>query len=215
MDKIFTKDILARRDINTPEYVELNSDNLHLYDANKIVDKFGLPVVFKSACQGSSIGVEIINKKEQIADKIKQLLEFGDSLLIEQYVKGIELTVPIVGNEKMDVLPIIEIVADSEFYDYQTKYTVGRSQHIIPARISNSVHKKVVEMAQQAYKAVGCKGISRVDVIVDQKDIPYVIEINTSPGMTETSLIPDAAKKANISFEHLLVKVLNLALENN
>ena len=124
-----------------------------------------------------------------------------------------EISVPVVGIKDPEVFPIIEIVPTSEFYDFESKYTPGMSEHIIPARISSDAIEKVNYYAKKAYEKTGCKGVSRVDFIVDENGNPYVIEINTIPGMTETSLVPDSARYLGIEFPQLVDKIVKLALE--
>ena len=121
--------------------------------------------------------------------------------------------VPVMGNEKLLVLPPIEITSSGKFYDYESKYTPGGSRHIIPARISAEVEKKVKAIAAKAYAETGCRGLARVDMMLDEKGDSFVIEINTSPGMTETSLFPDAARAAGIAFPELCETLVDLALE--
>ncbi len=178
-----------------------------------IEKKFGLPVVIKASCQGSSIGVEIVNDINLVERAINEALSYGDSVLIEQFIKGIELTVPMIGNDELQVLPIIEITSECEFYDYKSKYTSGMSHHVIPARISESVEKQVKTEAERTYKAVGGHGISRIDFIVDENNVPYVIEINTAPGMTATSLVPDAGRYDGIQFPKLCERIVRYALQ--
>ena len=213
MDKILTKDVLVNRGIKIPEYVVVDKYNVDLFSAEVIEKKFGLPVVIKASCQGSSIGVEIVNDINRVESAINEALSYGDSVLVEQFIKGTELTVPIIGNDELQVLPIIEITSECEFYNYKSKYTPGMSHHIIPARISKEVQEKVKSEAERAYKAVGCRGISRIDFIVDENNIPFVIEINTAPGMTATSLVPDAGKHAGIEFPKLCERIVGYALQ--
>ena len=213
MDKAVTKDILIGRGVKTPKYAVIAASDSEKYDKERICCEFGLPVVIKASCQGSSIGVEIVSDADRIDGAISDALTFGDSVLIEQFVKGVELSVPIIGNDTIEALPIIEIVSENKFYDYQSKYTPGMSHHIIPARISEEVRAAVEAEAVKAYLATGCRGISRVDVIVGDDGIPYVIEINTSPGMTATSLVPDAARHAGMTFGELAKRVVSFALE--
>ena len=119
------------------------------------------------------------------------------------------------GNESLTVLPIIEILSEGEYYDYHSKYTPGQSHHVIPARISPELNEGVRTLAERAYLATGCRGYARVDVMLDEAENPYVIEINTAPGMTETSLFPDAAEKAGMDFPALVSKLVALAMEEN
>ena len=212
MDKILTKRILVNHNIPTPKFMEFKSFDINIKET--ILKKFGFPVVLKAACQGSSIGVSIVGNEMQLEKEIEEILKYGDSLLVEEFVKGTELTVPIVGNENYRALPIIEITSENEFYDYESKYTQGMCQHIIPARIDEATYKAVEKAALDAYGAAGCRGFSRVDVIIDENSNPYVIEINTIPGMTSMSLFPDSAKYAGIEFPELLDELVQLALED-
>ncbi len=210
MDKILTKRILVNHNIPTPKFMEFKSFDKGMKDI--ILENFSLPVVLKAACQGSSIGVSIVGSEAQLEKEIEEILKYGDSLLVEEYVEGTELTVPIIGNENYRALPIIEITSENEFYDYESKYTQGMCQHIIPARIDDNTYKAVEKAALQAYDATGCKGFSRVDVIIDKAGNPYVIEINTIPGMTSMSLFPDSARYAGIEFPELLDEIVKLSL---
>lgn len=211
MDKILTKKILVNHNIPTPKFMEFKSFNKDI--KGTILKNFSLPVVLKACCQGSSIGVSIVNSEQQLEKEIEDTLKYGDKLLVEEFVKGTELTVPIIGNESYRALPIIEITSENEFYDYESKYTQGMCQHIIPARIDEATYKAVEKAALDAYGATECKGFSRVDVIIDGNNNPYVIEINTIPGMTSMSLFPDSARYAGIEFPELLDEIVKLALK--
>lgn len=200
--------------IATPRFLEFDicSDSSdHIVET--IINEFTFPVVLKAACQGSSIGVSIIEEVEQLNKEICDFFNYGDSLLVEEFVKGIEVTVPILGNTEYEVLPIVEITSANKFYDYESKYTNGMCQHIIPARIDENTYKNVERIAVDAYRALNCKGLSRVDIIIDEKNIPYVIEVNTLPGMTEMSLFPDSARQAGIGFCELINRIVELAID--
>ena len=170
-------------------------------------------MVFKASRQGSSIGIAIVRNKEDAEDALKQLLPLGDPILAEAFVSGKELSVPVLGNEDPEVLPVIEILSDGAFYDYESKYTPGKSRHVIPANITAEQYRKAEEMAKKTYLATGCRGYARVDFLLDEKGEPQVLEVNTAPGMTATSLFPDAANHAGISFPALVKKLIHLALE--
>ena len=215
MDKSLTKKILLQCGIPTPKSVEYTKEQCTDTDkvTKELISQLGIPMVLKSPCQGSSIGVVIVRDEASIADAMDEIFKYGDVLLAEQFVSGTEISVPVVGNDTQEVFPIIEIVPTSEFYDFRSKYTPGMSQHIIPARISKEASEKVNRLAAEVYKKTGCRGVSRIDFIVDENDNPFVIEINTLPGMTETSLVPDSAKHAGISFPQLVDKIVKLALE--
>ena len=214
MDKILTKKILVNKNIKTPEFMEFDSvEDSSEKIKEAILKKIKFPVVLKASCQGSSIGVSIVNSEEVLEKEIIETKRYGDSLLVEEFIKGTEVTVPIIGNNKLTALPVIEITSENEFYDYQSKYTQGMCQHIIPARIDEKTYKETEKIALDAYKALGCRGMSRVDIIIDEENIPYVIEVNTVPGMTSMSLFPDSARYAGMEFSELLDTIVKLALE--
>ena len=214
MNKIFTKHILKSANIPTADYLEYYLDDLS--DINKIskeiIKKFGLPVVLKSPCQGSSIGVEIVSKESDMARAINSIFSYGNQMLVEEFLAGIEITLPIIGNEVPVVLPDIEITSEREFYDYAAKYTAGLCHHIIPSRISEQDRSLIREIGLRVYKEFELCGISRIDFIIDKQKGPMVIEINTLPGMTEMSLVPDAGRAAGISFDGLVSKILEYGL---
>lgn len=214
MDKNLTKKVLCESGVTTPEFMEYEKiDGKSLESVKQdVLARLGLPVVVKSPSQGSSIGVVMVNKEEDFIGAVEECFKYGDKVLFEEFVDGIELTVPILGNDELTVLPVIEIESENEFYDFESKYTQGMCRHIIPARIDEKTKKSVEEMAKKAYRAAMCKGISRVDFIVDKNGNPNVIEINTLPGMTEMSLFPDSARYAGITFPELTDKIVKLAL---
>ena len=215
MDKILTKKMLEYAGIPTAKFVEIKKQNIENVDAviDLLIEKIGLPMVLKAPTQGSSIGVVIVNKREQMKEAVDEVFKYGDYLLAEEFLDGTEVTLPILGNENPQPLPIIEITSENEFYDYESKYTPGMCHHILPARISKSEADEVSRLGIQAYEAGGCRGLSRIDFIIDKKKGPMVIEINTLPGMTAMSLFPDSAREAGISFPELVTKIVDLALE--
>ncbi len=215
LDKIMTKKVLMLSQVPTPDFLEFDKEAQKdpKACAKRALETLGLPVVLKACRQGSSIGTFIARKEDEIAGAIAQISTYGDNILAEAFLSGAELTVPILGNDTLLVLPVIEITSEGEYYDYHSKYTVGQSHHIIPARIREDQRKKVEEIACRAYLATGCRGLSRVDVMLSAEGEPHVIEINTVPGMTETSLFPDAAAAVGISFPELVKRLVELAME--
>ena len=143
---------------------------------------------------------------------IEDVFHYGDDLLAEDFVDGVEITMPILGNEELTVLPLIEISYEREFNDYTAKYTSGMHQHIIPACIDKTTERNILDIGQRAYKVLGCCGLSRVDFIVDRFKGPMVIEVNTLPGMTDMSLFPDAARYIGLSYDDLVEKILELGM---
>ncbi|MBR5295081.1 MAG: D-alanine--D-alanine ligase [Clostridia bacterium] len=214
MDKIMTKKVLRLSGVPTPDFMEIGEDAKADPEkaVNDAIDALGLPLVLKACCQGSSIGTTILRSRENAGEALKELFSYGDHILAEKFLSGMELTVPVMGNSEPRVLCPIEITSSGKFYDYESKYTPGASQHIIPARISPEKEAEVKKIATDAYLATGCRGLSRVDVMLDEKGASYVIEINTSPGMTATSLFPDAARAEGISFPELCEMLIDLAL---
>jgi D-alanine-D-alanine ligase len=213
LDKILTKKVLYLSGVRTPDFLEIPLHADAEEYAEKAVEKLGLPLVLKACRQGSSIGTAIVKTKDEVAPAIRSLYTYGDNLLAEAFLSGMELTVPVMGNGELTVLPVIQITAQGEFYDYHSKYTPGQSNHIIPAPLSSETEAELREMAKRAYRATGCRGLARVDFMLSDKGEGHVIEINTSPGMTATSLFPDAAAHAGISFPQLVTRLVELALE--
>lgn len=215
MNKVFTKQVLSAAGLPTAKYIEVrkcdycNKDKL----VNVLESSIGFPMVVKSPCQGSSIGVFVVHDKEELAVAITQVYKYGNQLLAEEYLSGIEITLPIIGNTEIIVLPDIEVTSENEFFDYEAKYTEGLCHHIIPARINQETRDMVIELGKRAYYELNCCGISRIDFIVDKAKGPMIIEVNTLPGMTEMSLVPDAAKAIGISFEQLCSMILEYGIE--
>ena len=213
MNKVFTKQVLVAAGIPTAPYVEVRrKDYKDEALADLLVKKVGLPMIVKSPCQGSSIGVVMVHDREELLEAIQEIYKYGDQLLAEECLKGVEVTLPILGNEELVVLPDIEITSENEFYDFQAKYTTGMCHHIIPARISEEDREKVIEYGKTAYRELNCCGISRIDFIIDEKKGPMVIEVNTLPGMTAMSLVPDAANSRGIGFGELCSMILEYGL---
>ncbi len=215
MDKILTKKLLDYSGIPTAKFIEIKKENIKNVNSTieYLIDNIGLPMVLKAPSQGSSIGVVIVNKEEDMADAICEVFKYGDSLLAEEFLNGVEVTLPILGNRNPKPLPIIEITSSNDFYDFQSKYTPGMCEHIIPARISESDAKLINDIGIHTYEVVGCSGLSRIDFIIDKEKGPMVIELNTIPGMTEMSLFPDSARHAGISFPELVTEIVGFALE--
>lgn len=215
MDKAISKKLFLTADIITPDSRLYHKDDLKNGRdiAKEIIKDFGLPVVIKPNAQGSSIAVTIIEDKDRIQDALEEVFKYSDQVLAEKFIDGKELTVSIIGNSSPETLPIIEIVPNSGRYDYHSKYTKGATTYLVPAPIDDCLTKKVQKTALDAYKLLGCRGVGRVDVMLGKDGIPYVLEVNTMPGMTSTSLVPQAAAAAGISFPDLCERILFLALD--
>lgn len=213
MNKGTTKKILVYEGIPTADFVIVKQSEYNLnQNLLQIVEKLGLPLVVKAATQGSSIGVYIVKNQAELASAIEAAFAYDQEVVIEGFIDGPQLTVSVVGNEDPLVLPIIEITAANEFYDYESKYTPGMCEHLIPARISSALETQVMEISKKVYTSFKCRGYARVDFMIDKDDNPYVLEINTIPGMTAMSLVPDAARAAGISYEELVDRITRLAM---
>ncbi len=212
MDKVATKHFLNSAQISTPRFAVYREVDRRDELAAEIERTFGLPVVIKASAQGSSIGVTIVENSLDIEPAIDNAFIFGNEILVEEFIKGRELTVAVYGNEDdAEALPVIEITTTTGRYDYKTKYTKGMSTHIVPAPLPDALTAEVQRLAVAAFKVCKCAGVARVDMMLSEKNVPYVIEVNSVPGMTETSLVPDAARAAGLDFAALCEKILALS----
>lgn len=182
-------------------------------EADELVGRLGLPLFVKPAGNGSSFGVTHVTEKRQLAEAVR-LASADSNALVEEAVQGMEVTVPVIGNENPTALPIIEVVTGSDFYDVKVKYEPSELHHVIPARLSDDVAGRVRELAVRAHVALGCRGCSRSDFIVREDGTPVILETNTIPGMTAASLMPDSARHAGISFAELCRRFVEYALED-
>lgn len=214
--KNVTKIMYRRAGIPTPDGTQVETgQELTDEDLQKMVERFGLPVFVKPANNGSSYGVTKVTDASKLRAAIDLARGENDTALVEQCIEGIEITVPVLGNDNPTALPIVEIVTNAEYYDLKVKYEPGELHHVIPARLSEDVYAKAQEYAVQAHKILGCRGVSRSDFIVTAEGTPYILETNTIPGMTETSLLPDSARHAGIEFPELCRRIVELALEGS
>ena len=212
--KDMAKLVFERAGIPTPAGVNLPAGTV-VDEAltNELVERLGLPMFVKPAANGSSYGVTRVTSAEQLAHAVETATKQGDVALVEQCITGTEITVPVLGNDNPQALPIVEVVTGAEFYDLKVKYEPASMHHVIPARLEQSVYERAQELAVMAHKALGCRGCSRSDFIVTADGVPYILETNTIPGMTESSLLPDSARHAGIEFPQLCRRMIELALE--
>lgn len=212
MDKSKAKILYADAGLPVIPGVALSSDDE--YDISKILNVVGIPCVVKPATEGSSLGLRIVQDEADLAEAIDYVFSVDDRIVIEKFVSGTETTVAILGNEDPEALPIIEIVPlAAETYDFESKYAPGGCKHIIPARLDDETTALLQTLAIQAHHALSCRGVSRTDFIVDEQGKPWILETNTIPGMTESSLLPDTAGVAGYTFPELCTKLVELALE--
>jgi len=172
--------------------------------------KFDPPFVLKPSSQGSSIGVSLVENENEIAVAYEKAAAFGNAVMLEPYISGLEITVGVLGSEDPYALPIVEIVPRRKFFDYEAKYTEGMASEIVPARISKELTLKAQNVAVGAFKTLGCRGFGRVDMFICNNEHILVSEINTIPGLTSNSLLPKAAKAAGIGFSELIDKIISL-----
>lgn len=211
MEKDKSKAFYTLDGIPTPRAVALKRDDDYCVDDIKKV--VGIPCVVKPATEGSALGVEIIENESVLGEAIERAFELDSVVLVESFIDGTEVTVAVIGNAKPEALPIIKIVPMGEFYDFDSKYAPGGSKHICPAPLDEALTTQIQEYAARAHCALGCRGVSRSDFIIDGDGKPWILETNTIPGMTATSLLPDAARAAGMSFPELCTKLIELALE--
>ena len=212
LNKIIAKRLFERAGIPTPEWLSVSSSD-RAGAADRVASAFDLPCVVKPAHEGSSLGVTIVKQRAEIGPALDLALQYGSEVLVERYIEGIEITGAVLGNDDPRLLPLIEIVPSNEFYDYEAKYTPGATEEIIPARISEAQAKRAGAITLAAHRLIGCRGMSRVDMIAAAREV-YVLELQTIPGLTETSLVPRAAEAAGISFPQLVDTLIRLALED-
>ncbi|MBW1988339.1 MAG: D-alanine--D-alanine ligase [Deltaproteobacteria bacterium] len=211
MNKLAAKRMYEAAGLPVPPYVPIGGDT----DSADVVKKLGLPLVVKPCCGGSSIGMSLVHREEELDAAIEAALAAGGQAMAEAYIKGRELTAGVLGNEDPEALPLVEIIPgkDSPFFDFLSKYTPGEATEICPAPVDEAVAARGKELGLAAHKALFCRGYSRTDMILADDNL-YILETNTIPGMGETSLLPQAAKAAGYSFSALLDRLIDLALEN-
>lgn len=210
MNKAMSKKIFEREKIRTPKWILWESDNTSdISELQKEVKKkFGYPVVVKPNNQGSTIGLTILRKSGDLTEAVNLAAEYSHQILIEEFIPGREITVGILEDQ---ALPVIEIVPEHGIYDYECKYTPGKSKYACPAELTKKQTREVQEMSVRAFKVLGCEGYARVDFRLGKDGKFYCLEVNTLPGMTKTSLVPKAAKAAGIEFPELVDKIVKLA----
>ncbi|WP_139651398.1 D-alanine--D-alanine ligase [Raoultibacter phocaeensis] len=215
MDKSKSKVFYEQAGLRTPRSVTLYAaDRVENEMPHKaITAAVGERAVVKPATEGSALGVFIVTGEAEIAAAIEKAFEIDSEVLVETYIEGDEFTVAVIGNDEPEALPVIKIVPTNEFYDFESKYAPGGSQHLCPAPLSDEQTAEVQRMAVDAHKALGCRGVSRSDFILDSEGAFWLLETNTIPGMTGTSLLPDAGRAAGMSFPELCTKLIKLALE--
>jgi D-alanine-D-alanine ligase len=212
IDKLISKKLYESENLDVPPYMVINQHDYHF--AKQSIRQLGLPVVLKPATGGSSIGMDIVFSESDLSVALENAFQYDSQVILESYIKGVEVTCGVLGNDDLVTLPIIEIVpgADHRFFDYEAKYKPGATEEICPARIDAKIAEKVEEYAIKAHKVLNCRGCSRTDMIIDN-GIVYVLETNTIPGMTPTSLLPQAAQAAGYTFSQFLDRLIELGMQ--
>lgn len=210
MDKPMFRKVMRSERVRIPQYLIFEKND----DLRIVWRKFPLPVVVKPSSQGSSVGITIVHKKSQLAQAAGKAFSYGPKIIVEEYLEGTEIACGILGNKNPFALPLVEIIPKKEFFNYEAKYVAGMSEEIIPARISPKLTMEIKNLAIKVYKAIDCRGFGRVDMIICRGK-PYVLEINTIPGLTPNSLLPKEAAVAGISYSEMLDKIIEFALEND
>ncbi len=203
MDKWRTKLIWQAVGISTPRFLVLDGHK----EAEEVIDTLGLPLIIKPAREGSTIGLSKIKTLQEFSEAYQLALKHDSIVLAEQFIEGKELTAAILGNKP---LPLVRIEVSGDLYDYQAKYLSNDTRYYCPSGLPDDLTEKIQHQALQAHNVLGCYGWSRVDVILDHDHRPFFLEANTSPGMTDHSLVPMAARTAGITFDQLVVQILAL-----
>ncbi len=214
MNKAVTKELYEKADLPVPPYIVYKSGDDP--DPKGWIQRIGLPLVVKPVAGGSSVGMSIVRSAGTLQTAVDKALAQDRTIMLESYIAGTELTVGVIGNRNLQALPVIEIVPDAahEFFDYEAKYTPGVTREICPARIDDDLTSQAQMFALTAHRTLHCQGYSRTDMILRDRNI-YVLETNTIPGMTATSLLPQAAGAAGISFSRLMDRLIELGLEEH
>lgn len=206
MDKIMTKQVWQHQQLPTPAYTVLTPDT----DLSAVAAELGLPLIIKPPHEGSTLGVTKVEKLQDLGDAYDLAAKYDTDVLAEQFIKGRELTVPVLGKGKAAyALPVIEIIAPDGNYDYEHKYISNATQYICPAQVDAGLTARLQQLSVESYRALGCEGWGRADFMLDDAGNPWLLELNTSPGMTSHSLVPMSAAAIGMSYADLCLAILS------
>lgn len=213
MDKILTKAVWSAEGLATPDHVRLQPG----FDEAAVVARLGLPLIVKPAQEGSTLGLTKVKQASELKAAFELAYRYDPNVLAEKFVKGQELTVPLMGEgEQAVALPVIRIQAPDGNYDYHNKYIGNDTQYFCPSGLKPAFEREVQELCLKAYRALGCAGWGRADVLVDETGKPWLLEMNTSPGMTDHSLVPMSARASGIEYDDLVMRIAaSAALKGN
>jgi D-alanine-D-alanine ligase len=214
MDKELAKGIFRAAGLPVAPDMVLDRHLGKIEATKRVINTLGTDVVIKPVAQGSALGVHFATSPDGIEEAIQEAFVYGGRVLVEERIKGREITVGILEREGIEALPVIEVTTpQGSWYDFEHRYTPGLSEHIIPAPLPKVQYERTQEIAKRAHQTLGCRDLSRVDFVVPDEGDPIVLEVNTLPGMTPTSLFPDAARAAGMSFEALVAFLIHRALQ--
>jgi len=208
MDKAISRKVFVDAGLNVPKYRVLNKSRGPLRAGDSFRNNLTFPLVIKPATHGSSIGLSIIDKEKDLKRALDFAFSFDEKVVVEEYIAGRELTVGVLDER---ALPVIEIIPKNKFFDYEAKYRPGLTDYVVPARLEEKITNKIQKTALLCHKKIGCFGCSRVDIILNSDNRAFVLEVNTIPGMTNTSLLPKAARVIGIEFDELCLKLIKFA----
>ena len=213
IDKVMTKRVLLAEGLPTPEHVLLRRGAYNDQDADAALKKLGLPLIVKPAREGSSLGLTKVTEASQMAGAVRQAALLDADVLCEQFIDGDEVTCPVLGTgSQARALPVIRIAAVGGNYDYQNKYFTDTTQYVVPCGLPEGEENAIQDLVLKAYRALNCRGWARADVMIDkQTRKPFLLEINTSPGMTSHSLVPMSARAIGMDYENLCLEILKTA----
>jgi D-alanine-D-alanine ligase len=210
MDKIVSKAVFRAYGLNVGPYLVLSRSDRDPLDRART--EIGFPLVVKPSREGSSVGVSVVQDHGGLGAAVELAFSYDREILVERYIRGREVQVGVLGQR---ALGAIEIVPKDVFYSYKAKYETGGSEHFFPARLPDAVYRHTLDAGMTAHRAIECRGYSRVDFIIDQDGVPFILEVNTLPGMTATSLLPEIAQGAGIPFPDLVEEILRLAVADD
>jgi len=206
MNKKTTKKILLENNIRTPSYIKISKST----NIKDIENSFNYPFVIKPTSEGSSIGVYVVEDRMSCKVAINENIKISNDVIVEEYIAGKEYTVGIVNN---NALPVIKLIPPGKFYDFEAKYNSKETQYVCPSGLDQNTEEEIKKLSLNCFSLLNCRGWGRVDLIIDEQNKPWIIELNTVPGMTEHSLVPMAANHRNINFNELVLKILDTTFE--